>query len=109
MPNCDCTYKEDGYPCQANVVEGDSSLEGVVGRRLALGVILVPVDTGLLCRRVSRARDGTIVANHVSDLVVRQVGTLVHAVVLRLRADVIPVLLHVSVIGRQRSANTSHS
>jgi hypothetical protein len=39
---------------------------------------------------------------------VRQVGTPVHAVVFRFRADVVPLLLHVRVVGSQRPANTSH-
>jgi hypothetical protein len=38
---------------------------------------------------------------------VRQVGALVHAIVLRLGADVVSVLLHVGIIGRQRPAITS--
>jgi hypothetical protein len=46
------TYKKNGYPGETDVVEGNCSLERVIGRGFALGVVLVPVDTGLLRRSV---------------------------------------------------------
>lgn len=35
---------EDGDPSEADVIEGDGTLEGVAADRLALPVVLVPVD-----------------------------------------------------------------
>jgi hypothetical protein len=60
------TYKKNGYPGEAYVVERNCSLERVKGRSFALSVVLIPVDTGLLCRRVAGTSNGTVIAYYVS-------------------------------------------
>ena len=39
-------HKENGDPCQPNVIKGDGPLEGVLIPGPALRVVLVPVDAG---------------------------------------------------------------
>jgi len=95
----DVTYKKNGYPSETYIVKRNCSLERVVWRSFALRVVLVPVDTGLICRCVDGTRDGTVVTHHVLFYEVRQIGALVHAVVFRLGADVVSVFLREGVVG----------
>jgi len=94
----DITYKKNGYPSETYIVKRNCSLERVVWRSFALSVVLVPVDTGLVRRCVGGTRNGTVVTHHALFYVVRQVGALVHAVVFRLGADVVSVLLRIGVV-----------
>lgn len=101
-------YQKDGNPCKADVVEGDGALEGVVALRLALGVVLVPVDAGAVGGLVITPGQSRCVAQELAVLVGRYVSAQVHAVVLRLGTDVIAILFLVRVVGRQGSA-TQHT
>jgi hypothetical protein len=105
----DVTYKKNGYPSETYVVKRNCSLERVIWRSFALSVVLVPVDTGLVCRCVDGTRDGTVVTHHALIHVVRQIGALVHAVVFRLGADVISVLLRIDVVGCQWPADRAQN
>jgi hypothetical protein len=102
-----CTYKKNGYPGETDVVERNRSLERVIWRRFALSIVLVPVDTGLSCGRAAGTSDSTVVAQHAPVFVRWQIGALVHAVVLRLGADVVSVLLHVGVVRGEWSAGNT--
>lgn len=98
------TDQEDGNPGEADVVKRDGALEGVVPLGLALGVVLVPVDAGLVCGDVVAPGESRGVADEFPVLGWRQVPAAVHPVVLGLGADVVPVLLLVGVVRRQRPA-----
>lgn len=94
------THEENGDPGQADVVEGDGPLEGVLLPRLAMGVVLIPVDAGIyavaavLARHdVENARSGALVAVPALELARREGAARVHAAVLGKGADVILVRL----------------
>ena len=103
------TYKKNGYPSETYIVKRNCSLERVVWRSFALSVVLVPVDTGLVCCWVDGTRNGTVVTHHALFYVMRKIGALVHAVVFRFGADVVSVLLRVDVVGCQWPADRAQN
>lgn len=98
------THQEDGDPGQADVVERDGALERVVAADAAVRVVQVPVDARVVGRdlvleqAVDGARRRGRHARDVADLVGRDVGAQVHAVVLGLAADVVLLLVHELVV-----------
>ena len=61
----EAAYKEDGDPCQTDVVERDGAAEGVHVTGLALCVVLIPVDA--VCLIVKSRIDVTGTFTRVLD------------------------------------------
>jgi len=92
------TYNEYGHPGQADVVERYGALERVLALRLALGVVIVPVDT----RPVGKGHGGRGIAyQSVVSSRGRQVETRMHPVVFVFRTNVILFLVVQRIVRRQ--------
>ena len=79
------TYKENGDPGEADVVEGDGPTERVDFAGLAVGVVQVPVDA------IGLVEEAGLEAGHALDALIvderRQGVALVHARAVLRRAD----------------------
>lgn len=92
------TYNEYGYPSQADVVERYGALEWILALRLALCVVIVPVDT----RPVGKGHGGRSIANQcIVTTCGWQVETRVHSVVVVFRTYVILFLVVQRIVRRQ--------
>lgn len=84
------THNEYGHPGQADVVERYGALERILSLRLALSVVIIPVDT----RPVGKGHGGRGIANQsIVSSRGRQVETRMHSVVVVFRTDVILFLV----------------
>ena len=83
------TDLENDNPGKSNVVKGDSPLERIESSGLAAGVILIPVDAGVIGWGVVAMHGGTAIAADTFIFIKRQVLTLPHATFTWWTADVV--------------------
>lgn len=93
-PSFQTNYKKYGNPGETDVIERNCSLEWIVALALALGVVVVPINAGIIVdvRDVTVWHGGTV-AHQVSYFERRQITAGVHPAVIGTRTNVILTLI----------------